>query len=120
MGYERGVKSFTVTIAANEAESTAFNVAEFAAGMVILPAAWTTADLGVKVCGSKDGTFVPLKDTSNAYGTDVSIDGPVASAAYLLPLHIFAAEWAKLWSHDGDGTDTDQDAARTLTVFLKP
>lgn len=116
----RGVKSLTVTIAANAAESAAFNMAKYAAGLVILPAAWTAADLGFKICGSSDGTFAPVKDRSNAYGTEVSIDGPVAATAYPLPDWIFAAEWVKLWSHDGSGGDTNQDAARTLTLFLKP
>lgn len=115
----RATKGLTVEIAAGEAESTAINLTEYAAGLVLMPAAWTAADLGVKVCGSEDGTFVPLKDTSNAYGTDVSIDGPVASAAYPLPAWVFAAQYIKLWSHDGSGNGVNQDSARTLTVFLK-
>ena len=115
----RATKSLTVEIAAGEAESGVINLTQYASGLVILPAAWTAADLGIKVCGSDGGTFVPLKDMSNAYGTDVSIDGPVASAAYPIPVWAFPAQYVKLWSHNGEGTDTDQEAKRTLTVFLK-
>lgn len=115
----RGMKELAVTIANGEAESGVIDMRGYAGGIVVMPAAWTTADLGVKVCGSADGTFVPLKDNENGYGTSVSIDGPVAAAAYMLPLDVFAAPYMKLWSHDGAGSDTNQGAARTLTLFLK-
>ena len=115
----RATKELKVTIAAGAAESGAIHMAEYAAGIVILPAVWTEADLGLKVCGSAEGTFVPLKDLSNAYGTDVSVDGAAASAAYPLPLMAFAAPYIKLWSHDGSGNGVNQDSARTLIVFLK-
>lgn len=115
----RATKELQVTIAANAAESSVIHLAEYAAGIIVLPAAWDTADLGVKVCGSAGGTFVALKDWQNAYGQDVSVDGPVASAAYPLPLLAFAAPYIKLWSHNGSGVNTNQTAMRTLTVFLK-
>lgn len=88
----------------------------FAGGMVIMPAAWTTAELGFKVCDTEDGTFVPLKDHDDAY---VLVTGPVADTAYELPPEIFAARFAKLWSNDGAGSNTAQSQAAALTVMLK-
>lgn len=116
---KRGLKELTVTIANGEAVSTAVDFRNYGGGVLIMPAAWTTADLGFKVCGSSDGTFVKLADRSNSYGTDVSIDAAAESTAYPLPAFIFGAPYFKLWSHDGSGGDTNQDAARTITLFLK-
>lgn len=119
MAETRATKQLSVTIASGAAVSGAIDMTGYAAGIVILPAAWTEADLGLKVCGSAEGTFAPLLDLSNGYGTDVSIDGAVAGKAYPLPLMAFAAPYIQLWSHDGAGADVNQDAARTLIVLLK-
>ena len=115
----RSLQKLSVTIDASAAVSDAIDFRNYAGGMILMPAAWTVADIGFKVCGSGDGTFAPLKDRSNAYGTDVSIDGPVASAAYPIPPFVFAAPYVQLWSHDGSGNDTNQAAERTLIVYLK-
>ncbi|MCC6361850.1 MAG: hypothetical protein IT450_24205 [Phycisphaerales bacterium] len=116
---DRKVTTATLTIAQGAAVSDALDMRDYAAALVTLPAAWTAADLGVQVCATADGTFVPLLDASGAYGTDVSIDGPVASKSYIVPLFAFAAHFIKLWSHDGAGENTVQEAARTLTIQLK-
>jgi hypothetical protein len=112
-------KTVKVSIALGAAVSEAIDLREFAAAGVIMDSAWTAADLGVQVCDTQDGTFVGLADRSNAYGTDVSIDGAVASKAYPLPPFAFAFPYIKLWSHNGSGTNTNQDASRSLTVVLK-
>ena len=75
----RHTKTVTVTIAANAAVSGVIDMSQFASGTVFMPAAWTAADLGLKVCATADGTFVPLADRSNGYGTDVSIDAAAAN-----------------------------------------
>lgn len=116
---DRKVTNATLTIASGEAVSDALDMRDYAVGVIFMPDTWTTADIGAKVCATEDGTYVPLKDLSNAYGTDVSIDGPVASAAYILPVYCFGAHYLKLWSHDGSGGDTNQDAERSITVILK-
>ena len=108
-----------VTIANGEALSGEIDLRDFAAGIVYMPAAWTAADLGVKVAHTSGGTFQPLKDASNGYDTTVSIDAVVASACYHLPEWVFAAQYIKLWSHNGSGTDTHQAAARDIYVMLK-
>jgi hypothetical protein len=84
-----------------------------------MPAAWTAADLGVKVCDTIDGTFVKLADRSNGYGTDVSIDAVAADTAYPIPPFAFAFPYIQLWSSDGAGADTNQGADRIITVLLK-
>jgi len=112
-------KQFTVTIAAGAAVSGAFSFEGYNAAIIEMPAAWTTADLGLKVGGSDGATFVPLKDRANGYGEDVSIDAAAAAVAYPLPGWVLAAPWVKLWSHNGSGVDVNQAALRTFKVFLK-
>jgi hypothetical protein len=108
-----------VTIALGAALSGAVDISKYAHGIVIIPSGWTTADLGIQVAASEAGTYVPLKDRLNQYGTDASIDAVAASSAYPLPSWVFAAGWIKLWSHNGAGVGVNQDAARTLTLLLK-
>ena len=119
VGGTRRRTSVTATIASGAALSDAIDVRAYGAGIVIMPAAWTAADLGIQVCATATGTFVPLLDTSNGYGTDVSVDAVAAGKAYPLPDYIFAASYIKLWSHNGSGVAVNQDAARTFTVMLK-
>lgn len=99
--------------------SDAIDIRVYASGVVMMPAAWTTADLGIYVCDTEDGTFQPLLDSSGEYGVDVNIDGAAAGKSYLLPVNIFSAQYIKLWSTNGAGEDTNQEAERTFTVMLK-
>jgi hypothetical protein len=108
-----------VTIAQGAALSAEIDLEDFASMGLFMPAAWTTADLGLQVSPTSGGTYYPLLDTKNGYGTDVNIDGATASKAYIVPLHLFPFRFVKLWSTDGAGGDTNQAAARTLTVVLK-
>jgi len=119
VGGTRRRTSVTATIASGAALSDAIDVRAYGAGIVIMPAAWTTADLGLQVCPTATGTFAPLRDTSNGYSTDVSVDAAEAGPAYPLPDYIFAAGYIKLWSHNGSGVDVNQAAERTFTVMLK-
>lgn len=112
-------KTVTVTTAKDAAESSEIDLRGWDGGTIFMPAAWTTADLGATVCYESGGTFVSLRDRSNSYGTDVSIDAAAASVAYPFPAFWFGASFLKLHSHDGSGSDTTQAAARTLRVTLK-
>ena len=116
---ERVTTTVTLTIAQSAAVSDVVDMRKYAAGIIIMPAGWDAADLGAQICDTTDGTFAKLKDVSNGYGTDVSIDGPAASLAYICPGWWFGAHYLKLYSHDGSGTDTVQTAARTLKLLLK-
>ena len=115
----RHSKPVKVVIEAAGNVSAAIDKRLFAGGVIMMPAAWTTADLGIKVCDTVDGTYVPLLDRSNGYGTDVSIDAATASKAYPLPPFCFAALYIKLWSHNGSGTNVAQAAERAFTVMLE-
>ena len=84
--------------------------------IVHMPAAWTAASIGFYVCDSYAGTYQKLYDDN---GNLVQIDSPSAAGAYAAPAEVAAARWVKLWSQNGSGTDTNQAAARTITVALK-
>ena len=109
------------TIIINTAVSSAIDIRDFSAGIVITSAAWTAANIGIKVSQAEDGTFVILRDILAA---PVQISGiaTAASNAYVLPDEVFAAGFIKLWSkHATAATETDvnQGAERSLWVLLK-
>lgn len=116
---DRKTTTVTLTIAESAAVSDVFDMRDYGGGEIYMPATWTAADLGAQLCDTIDGTFHTLKDGSNAYGTDVSVDGPVADAVYPIPPFWFGAHFLKLHSHDGSGGNTVQAAARTIKVMLK-
>lgn len=117
-GLERTVENVDLAIAENEAESNAFDMSIFSGGSVLFPAAWTDASAGFKVCGTLDGTYVPLRDGSGAL---VQITGIItnAAAAYPLPDELFGCRFVKLWSCTSEGVATNQAAARALIAVLK-
>jgi hypothetical protein len=108
-----------LTIALGAAESQAFSLVDLVgdAGLVGVPSAWTSAAMGFKVSDSFGGTFSPLRDES---GSIVQISGIITNAAawYKLPDALRGALYAKLWSQTS-GSDTNQDAARSLVVMAK-
>jgi hypothetical protein len=109
----------TLTIAQTAALSDAVDMTDYAGGEILMSGDWTAADLGAQLSDTLGGTYATLKDSSNAYGIDVSIDGPVASAAYPIPPFWFGAHFLKLHSHNGSGTNTNQAAARSIKLLLK-
>lgn len=115
----RHYQLYKVTIAQGAALSDELDMREFTSGVVYMPAAWTTADLGVQVAHTSGGTFQPLKDVSNGYSTTVSLDAVAASSCYPLPAGATGAHFLKLWSHNGSGVDTNQASAREIYVLLK-
>lgn len=111
----RDVHSFTATIASGAALSEAFNIKNFALGLLHMPAAWTTADIGFYVSSTVAGTYLPLY---NEDGGLLAISGPEASKAYVLPARLGAASYMKLWSNLA-GADENQGAERSIVVDLK-
>ena len=111
----RDVHSFTATIASAAALSEAFNIKNFALGLLHMPATWTTADIGFYVSSSVGGTFLPLY---NEDGGLLVVSGPEASKAYVLPARVSAALYIKLWSNLA-GADENQGAERSIIVDLK-
>lgn len=116
MTLQRGTTSKSLTIASGAAVTEAFEMANHAGGVVLLPAAWTAASIGFLVSATETGAFYPLYDDD---GTLVQITSPAVDNAYSIPAEAFGAAWIKLWSQDGSAGDTNQDAARTLGVILK-
>jgi hypothetical protein len=105
------------TIANGTALSAAISMADFDAGSVITPAAWTAAAIAFKVCDTFGGTFVPLR---GATGAVLEITNVVASGAFPLPAELHTCQYFKIWSETaGAGTDTNQAADRIMTVMLK-
>jgi hypothetical protein len=108
--------STSVTIALSGNLSGAFDMSRYSMGVVHMPAAWTAASLGFKVCAEEGGTYLPLYDET---GTLVQISSPAASQSYNLPAELAGCRWVKLWSQNGSGTNTAQAAARTIGLDLK-
>ncbi len=121
--YRRSVTALTVTFVSGAATSNSFSLAGHALGVVWLPSGFTGLALGAQVA-TAGGSFVTLKDFSNAYGTDVSCTLPTAqlAAAYACPTpaYWFAASDLKLLSHDLSGSGIPQSSARVCTIQLKP
>jgi hypothetical protein len=116
MSVLRLTKVESATIANGAAVSGAIDVSRYSGMQVFMPAAWTAANIGFAVCATEDGTFVQLNDKTDAI---VEIASPAVDLAYAAPVEIFPSMFLKLWSQDGAGSDTNQAAARTLTVVLK-
>jgi hypothetical protein len=118
MSLTRTPSPVAASIPINTAISTVICMADYSGGSVITPAAWTAANIGFKVCDTGAGTFVPLRDQT---GNLVQITGVQASEAdaYPLPDELFGCLYFELWSCTAAGADTNQGAARSLTVVLK-
>lgn len=112
----RSSTSNSVTIASSGNLSSALEMSGASGGIIQMPAAWTAASIGFKVCNTVDGTYLPLYDQD---GVLVQIDSPAVDKAYTMPTELFGALYVKLWSQNGSGTNTNQGAARTLTVTIK-
>ena len=116
MSLLRQTKVENVTIAINTAISGAIDVSRYSGMQVFMPAAWTAANIGFKVCATESGTYVQLNDKDDAI---VEIASPTAALAHNAPSELFPTMFLKVWSQDGAGSDTNQAAARTLTLVLK-
>jgi hypothetical protein len=114
-----GTAVLTANIANAAALSQALDVGAARAVGVIVPAAWTAADLTFAVCDTAGGTFVPLFDDT---GTEVRIVGPAVNTARSLSPTAAAALGAWRFVKFRSGTNAvpvNQGAARALAVVLK-
>jgi hypothetical protein len=114
-----------VKFVANTCESQPIDVGFFASGMIQVGAAWTTANLGIKVSPYEADTFVPLyKFETNVLPTynttvPVMIITPNASRAYALPPEVKGSRFIRLWSVSNTFGNINQAAERTLYLTLK-
>jgi hypothetical protein len=109
--------STSLTIAADASESGILDTKGKTVAGVILPAAWTTADLSFLVCNSYSGTYVPLYDSA---GTEVKVPSASISTsesrAFDLDSNAFMP-WRYVKVRSGvNGTAVNQAAARTVVV----
>ena len=121
MRINREYTTRTYTIASGAALTDEIDARYMAGAIVIIPAAWTAANLGIKVSPTSGGTFVILNDY---LGAPVQVSGITtdASKAYALPDEIYATGFVKLWSKSATAatiTDVNQAAARSIIVVLK-
>lgn len=119
--FKRIINMHKLTIANGEALSAAFDFRGWSGGMVIVPSAWTAANIGFQVCDEEAGTFAIARDDDGA-PLNISSILTNGSRAYELPPELFGAHYVKLWSKSAtDATETgvNQGADRALTVMLK-
>lgn len=83
-------------------------------GTILMPAAWTAADLTFQHAESKGGTFVDATDES---GTEIALT-VAASKSVPIPPEVMVCPWIKIRSGTS-GTPVNQDAARELRVVRK-
>lgn len=112
----------TVTIANGAALSNAFYFGSTDQGMVLIPSAWTAANIGFQFSATESGTFTFLEHHDS--GEPVQIGNiPTSTSVWKeFPPEVKAGMWVKLWSKSSTAateTDTNQGAARSLTVVLK-
>jgi hypothetical protein len=112
----RGATTKDLTIANGAAFTEAFDMSTHAGGIVLMPAAWTAANIGFQVSDTETGTFYPLYDDAGAI---VEIASPATDKGFSIPAEVFGAAWVKLWSQDGAGSGTNQAAERSIKVVLK-
>ncbi len=113
----RETQAEKAVIANGAAISGVIRFANMSGGTLLMPAAWTTANVGFKICDTADGTFLPLLEEDGS--TYVEIVSPAVDTAYNLPAKLFGALYFKVWSSDGAGSDTNQGAERTITIAMK-
>lgn len=106
----------TLTIASGASVSDTFDFSTYAGGHIIMPATWTAASIGFKVCDTATGTFLPLYDKDAAL---VQISSPAVDKAYSLPADLFGAVFVQLFSQDGAGSATNQGGDRSVKIVLK-
>ena len=106
-------KTVTANIANGAALSQALNLCGQVAVGIVMPAAWTTADLSFQT--SHDGvTFVPLW---GANGSQVQAKAAVSIQIALNPADMAGVRYLKIQS--GVAAAVNQGAARALTVITR-
>jgi len=110
-----GGETTTATIALGAALSGVIDKRGRCFVVVHVPAAITAASLGLKAASAADGTFVPVYDKA---GDLFTVTLGTSRAIVLDPQVVSALRHIKLWSQNGSGTDTNQEAARTFNIDL--
>jgi hypothetical protein len=108
-----------LTIANGASLSDVLDFTFFSGGMLLVPSAWTAADIAFHVSDEAEGTFTLLKDKS---GSTVKITSVTTDASYWyeIPTEVFAAAHVKIASiNTSTEAAVNQGAARSLMVLVK-
>lgn len=112
-----GYTTKTAVIAESGSLSGEVDLEGYSISHIVMPAAWTAANITFAVSTTTGGTFVPLYDESGSEVTSVV----AASGAYAQDANagkLFGIRYIKLRSGTNASAVT-QTAARTLTLLLK-
>lgn len=101
----------SVGIAINETDSEVVDFQAADKGGIILPATFEGTEISFKVCGTSNGTFVPLYDSSNAI-VKLTV---TQDRAYALPAALAPFKFFKLVSNAAGG----ENAAVEIEVQTK-
>ena len=109
--------SVTAAIAAGASQSSVIDTERSALSGIIMPAAWTAADLTVLASTHEEGTFLPVYDDA---GAEVVIKAAASIAIGIdaAALKIAAFRYIKLRSGTV-ATPVNQADARALTIVMK-
>jgi len=105
-----------LTITAGAALSDEFDMSDYVAGDLYIPAAWTNANVGFYVATASGGTFVPAYDDN--HNLIQSVVGAVTSQAIAFPPEAAGFRFVKLWSQLA-GVNVLQGGDRAVNVELK-
>lgn len=104
----------TATIASGASESSVIDMTMLQISAILMPSAWTTANLTVLVSDSPTGTFVPLyDDEGNEVTLTAAASRMIAVNKYALPMA--SQTYIKLRSGTA-ATPVNQAADRALTI----
>jgi hypothetical protein len=112
----------SVTIPSGAALSEALDIRSYEKGYIILPSAWTAANIGFQVSTGNEDTFVILRAEGSANPLQITNLPTAASRAFTLPAELFSVPFIKLWSKSTTAateTDTNQAADRLIEVNLQ-
>lgn len=110
-------KEVTVTIANGASQSEIIDLKTSSIVGIIMPSAWTAANLTVLVANDPADTFVPLYDDM---GSEVVITAAASRAIAINSNALNLAPWSYIILHSGTAaTPVNQGAARTVILSLK-
>ena len=118
----RAPKVKTLTIANGGAVSGELDTEDLSVMGIIMPAAWTAADLGIQVTEKSGGTFVDLADQAGNRAKMTNIETATSQGRTFEDDALALAPWRymRFESINTSGeAAVNQGAARTLIVLLK-
>lgn len=112
---QKTVSVATATIPISTALSDVIDFRGVSFMQIVMPAAWTAADLGFYVSATRDGTFGMLQDSG---ATRIECTGVAVNLRMQCPNTIAGSAFLKLWSQNA-GVDANQAAERAIQIILK-